>query len=297
MRITKPELFDVSSNNVAAYSIVSINTKIGTQGTGAKTTLGSSIKLPFPQNLSVGGEYSWGALETGLLGLAAENVTSGNDKVQNLERTMGQLGESATNAALKNIGSSIGGQGGANAQQIALKKTGMAWNPKEEVFFNGVQHRTYDLVFDLAPKSEKEGEEFVRAINSFNVFASPSLSADKQYFIMPGTVNVKIVSNGQEAISRTNLAITGIDVDLTPDGQWSTFKNGVPIHTVLTISFIELDLPTKERELNQGLIKISSGLLTSGGFGSISSVEGLAKSGASQVSNGISNALGKVIGR
>ena len=38
---------------------------------------------------------------------------------------------------------------------------------------------------------------------------------------------------------------TSVDVDYSPDGQWSTTKDGYPIHTKLTVGFVEDRIITK----------------------------------------------------
>ena len=38
---------------------------------------------------------------------------------------------------------------------------------------------------------------------------------------------------------------TDVEVDYSPDGQWSTFATGQPVHTKLTVNFVEDRVLTK----------------------------------------------------
>ena len=39
---------------------------------------------------------------------------------------------------------------------------------------------------------------------------------------------------------------TSVDVDYSPDGEWSTFGDGTPVHTKLTVGMVEYRIITKQ---------------------------------------------------
>lgn len=39
---------------------------------------------------------------------------------------------------------------------------------------------------------------------------------------------------------------TNVDVDYSPDGQWTTQNDGTPVHTKLTVNFVEDRILTKQ---------------------------------------------------
>ena len=44
---------------------------------------------------------------------------------------------------------------------------------------------------------------------------------------------------------------TSVDVDYSPDGQYTTFDDGRPVHTKLTVNFLEDRILTK-RDIERG---------------------------------------------
>ena len=47
-------------------------------------------------------------------------------------------------------------------------------------------------------------------------------------------------------------AITGVDINHTPDGAWAAYKGGAPVATEIKISFKELKLIFCTRDRQQG---------------------------------------------
>ena len=58
---------------------------------------------------------------------------------------------------------------------------------------------------------------------------------------MTKIVDMHRINEGED----TALYCTGVDVDYAPDGQPSFYKDGNPVHTKMTVSFVEDHILTK----------------------------------------------------
>jgi hypothetical protein len=210
--------------------------------------------LPFPRGVEISSEYLWEPEALGILGAAVfkgspdfGGLKSGWDSIKGVgEKVYAQSAGVATNAA-------GAGESGSFAA-AALGATGRAQNPKEEVLFKGVRHRRFELTFDLAPLTAKDSIAVMTFLSKLHEFAAPELVGGGAFFKYPGTVNVVIrgdgSSGGAVTINRGNCAIISINCNLSPESIWASFRNGKPVHVVVTIGFIELTLPTKDVDKN-----------------------------------------------
>lgn len=229
-----------------AGSLITFN-KLSAGNRSAPTSIASlSFSLPFPKELSIDTEYGWETTELGNAGSTSLNLSrnfgaDGTNKVDNLFQFL--EGSAALKNALPGIGETV--------VDAALAGQGLLINPKLEVLFKGVKHRAFELVFDLAPTTATDSVNLIAFLKELHVFAAPSLTGSKAFFEFPKTTNVVIRGDGAgggTTIDRGNCAITRINANMTPDGVWASFKNGKPVHVVISIGFLELDLPTKEND-------------------------------------------------
>jgi hypothetical protein len=136
--------------------------------------------------------------------------------------------------------------------RLAMKGMGYALNPNQQVLFDGIDFRTYQLAFTFTPYSKQESETVAAIIKMFKTYAAPRLlegAGAGMFFIPPSTFTPTFKFNGQtnKKINQvTESVITSIDVDYAPQG-FSTHTDGAPVQTTLTIQFRELELITAQK--------------------------------------------------
>jgi len=155
------------------------------------------------------------------------------------------------------IGSTVGLTGN-NAGDFLMYASGHASNPQLEVLFRGIGFREFQFVFFMSPKSPQEAQNCLDIIKTFKFHASPELSTQSRYWIMPSEFDIQFIHNGPNgAEENTNIhkistcIITNIDVNYAQNGVWSTFYDGVPTQIMLTLQFKEVEQITRQR-IDQG---------------------------------------------
>jgi hypothetical protein len=136
--------------------------------------------------------------------------------------------------------------------KLAMKGMGYALNPNQQVLFDGIDFRIYQLAFTFTPYSKQEAESVAAIIKMFKIHAAPRLvegSGGGMFFVPPSTFTPTFKYNGQlnKKISQvTESVITNINVDYAPQG-FSAHTDGAPVQTTLTIEFRELELITSQK--------------------------------------------------
>jgi len=150
----------------------------------------------------------------------------------------------------KGISSISGGVANAvtgDAINLALKSVGLAVNPKLQLLFENIGFRTYSMTFTFTPYSQQESEQVTKIINTFKKFAAPRIvkgATNGMFFIPPAIFEPKFYFNGSEN-KKVNAVkpsvIENIEVNYAPNG-WSTFGDGSPVQTTLTIQLKETEI-------------------------------------------------------
>ena len=245
-----PDIMDLAqvSGTDAAYTIISN----GTNFKGAATS-SFSYKLPIPTQLNYGSEFRWSAEE---LGQVAEKVMSGLQNLTHLEG--GAAWDNLTSAFMNSFGGSKqqiwkqaanmlqAENAGAVVKQLN-KNNGQAYNPNEQLYFNGIGLRNFSFNWSIAPMSAEEAKTIKRIYRNLDTQARPNLTADKFYFEYPDYVNISVYVGGHCLLGMKNLAITSIDLNMAPDGPITWHEDGFPTSIELQINFHESQIITKDR--------------------------------------------------
>lgn len=139
--------------------------------------------------------------------------------------------------------------------RLALATQGLALNPQNQLLFDGIDFRTFQLAFTFTPYSRDEAKIVAEIIKQFRMYASPQIKkgAAGMFFIPPGTFEMEFYYNNavNKTISRVGESvITSIDVNYAPNG-WSAHSDGAPVQTTLTMQFKELQLVDRTK-ISQG---------------------------------------------
>ena len=139
----------------------------------------------------------------------------------------------------------------SNATKLALSSQGLALNPQQQLMFDGIDFRTFQMSFTFTPFSKDEATTVKNIIKMFKTHAAPRIvnGAAGMLFIPPSVFNLKFMLGDKE---NENIAKVGqcvietIDVNYAPNG-WSAHTDGAPIQTTLSISFKEIELMDREK--------------------------------------------------
>ena len=223
-----------------------------------------------------------------LQGMGAD--LSGNDNFAELAGTIQQTAEAALPEfqanALAQVSNSLaqagGLAGGLDASSIQALTKGRVFNPFKEQVFAGLDFRTHNFTFKLLSRSETEAKRVQNIINYFKFGSLPSLGkageqtagqgfeaslqglSSSRFFNVPDNFDIKFIrlapDNASGTISTEDSdfmhfkihpsVCTGIQINYTPDGQYTSFKTikggMVQVPAIqLGLTFAELKLVTK----------------------------------------------------
>jgi hypothetical protein len=140
--------------------------------------------------------------------------------------------------------------------RLLAKGSGVAFNPQQQMLFDGIDFRTYQMSFTFTPYSKQEAQTVAKIVKMFKMHAAPRLAEGTagMFFVPPSTFNLDFMFNGKRNSNVGRVAesvIEGIDVNYSPNG-FSTFADGAPVQTTLTLNFKEIELVTREKIERQG---------------------------------------------
>jgi hypothetical protein len=173
--------------------------------------------------------------------------------------------------------------GGLDASSIQALTKGRVFNPFKEQVFAGLDFRTHNFTFKLLSRSETEAKRVQTIINYFKYGSLPSLGeadevgdgsgdfgsalkglSSSRFFNVPDNFDIKFIrlapDNAGGTISTEDSdfmhfkihpsVCTGIQINYTPDGQYTSFKSikggMVQVPAIqLGLTFAELKLVTK----------------------------------------------------
>jgi len=224
------------------------------------TLSNSAISIYMPTGIKVGYNQSYdadteaglaGDIERGIQGIrdadtAADKVEAGLEGIvggvaRNLKTLLGEFVE-------------MGGMG--DPVRFLAKRAGVAVNPRNEAFYNSPTQRTFSFTFDFWPRSVAEAEAVDTIIKIFKYNSAPGFASGTQggVFTIPNYFKIIYMFNGKENRKLNKIGLcycTDVEVDYTPDGQVTTFADGQPVHTKLTLNFLEDRIITK-RDVEEG---------------------------------------------
>ena len=233
--------------------------KAGTLGLSDRSanrqTLGSVI-LPIPGGIQDNQQVSWQSdtinpFQLALSSIALTAIQQGiGAGVENAsELVQNALKTQDTRAAL---GTYFAGQA-AGAQNLLQRTTGAIMNPNMELLFNSPALRNFTFNFQLAPRNEAEAMTVVRIIRFFKQGMSPIRSKSRLFLKSPHTFRLSYKNTATKG--RTDgfgvndhpylnkfkeCALGGFIVNYTPNGQYSTYEDGVMTAYQVTMNFQEM---------------------------------------------------------
>ena len=169
----------------------------------------------------------------------AEGGTA-KDSITNLVKTLGEGSAGVVqSAALQNLP-------GTEAVQAMA---GVAPNPKKEQIFKNMDFRTFQYDYQFFPRSATESENIRNIINTFRYHMHPEFKDDDGFlYLYPGEFEIYYYMGSKEnpfVHKHTSAVLKEVNVNYTPQGQFTSFDNGAPTQINMTLSFQELSILTK----------------------------------------------------
>jgi hypothetical protein len=142
-----------------------------------------------------------------------------------------------------------------SAVKLAMSAAGYVFNPQQQVLFEGIEFRPYEMTFTFTPTSAEETRNVNAIIKTLRYHAAPQIGGVGGFFFIPPSVfNVSFRYNGKvnpniNLLKRS--VLKNVNVNYAPNG-WAAFEgNGAPVQTVVSLQFQEIVLVDKT-QINQG---------------------------------------------
>ena len=209
-----------------------------------------SVLLPVPNAVNDANSCSWGqdtmnAAQIAASDIAMKTITEGAGAGMN-------TAEGVKDAAVKQGGADVkealtqyfAGQA-TGVKGILARTKGQVINPNMELIFNGPQLRPFNFTFKMSPRDERESITIKKIIRMFKQSMAPQRSEASLFLKAPNTYKLQFL----EGSSREHkflpkikeCAMTGFNVNYTPDGNYATYRNSAMVAVELSFSFQELE--------------------------------------------------------
>ena len=211
-------------------------------------TLGS-VFLPVPGNVVDSNNVSWDANEMDPVKLLASQAFFKNVQEGGVDGLVDSLG---------NVAESIGGNSGdvktavgaalakaATGGSILTRSTGAVINPNMELLFKGPQLRTFGLTWKMSPRDYEESEMIKNIIRMFKQSMAVKRSESQLFLKSPNTYKLRyLTARGRDHSFLPKVkecALTGCNINYTPDGNYQTYENSSMVAYEMTLNFNELE--------------------------------------------------------
>ena len=206
------------------------------------------VVLPIPAGINDSNQVSWqsGQMNAGqmaLAGIAIDGITKG----------LTEAGKTAADAIRKATGTedtkdaiaqTIAGAATGDQKALMQRASGQVINPNMELLFNGPQLRDFSFAFNFTARSAGEGATILRILRFFKQGMSPIRSQSNLFLKSPHTFKLeyKNGSSSHKALNKfKECALKSCALQYTPDGNYSTFDDGVMTKYQMTLGFTELE--------------------------------------------------------
>mgnify|MGYP001330203370 CR=1 FL=1 len=213
-----------------------------------KKSIGTVI-LPIPGGIQDGQAVTWGGqtmspLDMALANVALEGVTEGPGAAVSAAGNQAKKIAAGFEGNKKALAAVIAGMA-AGGQQLLTRTTGAIANPNMELLFGGPSLRTFSFQFLLAPRDQDEAMTVIKIIRFFKQGMAPIRTKSRLFMKSPHTFKLSYRnSNGDEHKFLNKFKECGLQslsVDYAPNGQYSTYEDGVMTAYQMTMTYSELN--------------------------------------------------------
>ena len=198
-------------------------------GSRPQKRLKSVIALHIPNSLGIKYASNWGETDT------ADSMTFG--------QVFGHFFTPASPIAALALDKAPGGD-------LLSSATGMAANPRKEAVFKGVDFRTFSFNYSFFPRNEDEAKNVENIIKMFKFHMHPEMKDSSNFlYLYPSEFDIVYYKGSEENLHlhrHTSCVLVGLDINYTPNGNFTTFANGMSTQTDMMLQFKELALLDKD---------------------------------------------------
>ena len=220
------------------------------------------IHLYMPESVAQPSTVSWDTESFGFVGNAAVKAMRSYNQTDGFLAGVQSGGKKGWNElqggidlmaarSMANIGSmAVGLMGGsATAEGIMGESMGKVPNPYLTMIFRGVDFRNFSFVFKFYPHSEDDCKVIDDIIKTFRANALPAYDSGRAFLGYPKECDITYMWRDKRNpwLHRFKKAVcTGVDVDYTSSGMFSTMRNGFPSEITMATKWSEIELVTRD---------------------------------------------------
>lgn len=169
------------------------------------------------------------------------------DTFNEFYKTKGSAFRTAINAQIQAQVANLSpfGASSISPESILARSTGAILNPNKELLFNGVNTRQFKFSFKLTPRDKDEGIVVKQIIRTLKVNMAPKSTKNGNDFLR--TPNIFDLSYRRGLGEHPFLnqfkqcALTSMNVNYTGDGVYATYHDSTPVSMVMDLTFKELE--------------------------------------------------------
>ena len=210
-----------------------------------KKKLGSTVILPIPGGIGSNNKTEWNdtsmtALDAAKAQFIMKTGEAGlGDALNEVQKKFENANLGDVKTALINAIASGAGSG----NELLARTSGQIFNPNMEVLFKGPAIRDFTFNFQFAPRNDGEAKTVLQIIRFFKQGMAPIRTEGNLFLKTPHIFELKYTHKGGDHKGLNKFkecALTGCQVDYTPDANYSTFEDGVMTSYGMTLGFKEL---------------------------------------------------------
>ena len=172
--------------------------------------------------------------------LKKDNLLKNNATAYNTQFEQEAMGLAAVTSDSLNIGVATQYATGARAFSQAVMSYG------------GPSFRTFDFTYSFKPQSAAEQQEIYNIIKFFKLNSAPVKWSNDitRVYDLPGVFKIKFFFGSEENTWMNRIGVCALDTISVNYGgaKFTTYVDGTPVETELTLGFKELELVVKETE-------------------------------------------------
>ena len=241
-------------NNVSdANSTSWVDDNMSTMSMGAAQHVNATIKGK-ALTLGLGYAFGMGGAAEGFNRLTGQAALWGN--IGTKQAGQGELGANLISQLTGKLGFDV------TPETILSRAGGVIANANTELMFSGVKLRQFGFQWRMTPRDEMESHQIRMIIRAFKQWSAPKKitklhsgeaeggtvgkAGSPSYFLgTPNIFRLRYMTSGGRNILGLNkfkpCALTSIQVQYTPDGQWNAYEGGQPISVIMDLRFAELE--------------------------------------------------------
>jgi len=227
--------------------------RVGPGGGGGRSK--GTVTLPIQsgikdQNAAGWGEDSMTAGDIAKAGVALKTIMEGGGGFSD---SIGTLANQAVGSS-EDLATAVGtkfAENAAGVKGLLARTQGKVMNPNLELLFQKPSLRPFSFQFKLSARNKEEAQDIVRIIRFFKQNMAPQKgggsggTSANLFLKAPNTFQIHYMHEGSKEhpyIGRAKeCAMTSFEVDYTPDGNYSTLRDGFMTSYTISMSFKELE--------------------------------------------------------